>query len=95
MMFGVISFKGVVNVIFYIFIGIVFLVLLAVVLLRYRVYRVRRDMERRMNGEPNVRGKKQGRKEGQVTVKNTRASKDKVVSNQVGDYVEYEDIDEE
>lgn len=41
------------------------------------------------------RGRNQKKKDGEITVQQTETSSKKVVSNEVGDYVEYEDIREE
>ena len=40
-------------------------------------------------------GRNQKKKDGEITVQQTETSSKKVVSNEVGDYVEYEDIREE
>ena len=107
MIFGVISFGDILSVVFYIIMGILLLVLVGVLYFRYRMNRVRREMERQARqaggGYYNPFGgsqqsgaqERKTRQEGEVTVKRTSSSSTKRVSNQVGDYVEYEEIDEE
>lgn len=101
LIFGVISFGDVLNVIFYIFMGIFLLVLAGVLFFRYRMGRIRREMERqaaqgggyRRTSGSSAADNGRSRPEGEVTVKQTRTTKK--VNTQVGDYVEYEEIDEE
>ena len=101
--FGVISFGDVLSVIFYIFMGILLLVLIGVLMFRYRMRRIRREMERQASKggasyrTSGNRSREQGqRPEGEITVKQTQSrNSTKKVSSQVGDYVEYEEVDEE
>lgn len=97
LVFGVISFGDVLNVIFYIFMGIVILVLLGVLFFRYRINRLRREMENQgaAGSSRSRRRSSTGEKpDGEVTVEHTTASQTKVVNTKVGEYVEYEDIEE-
>lgn len=101
LLFGVISFGDVLNVIFYIIMGIILLILISVIVFRVRMRRIRREMEDRAAGfgqyqqSGRERSGRRTRQDGEVTVERTAASKAKVVRNEVGDYVEYEEIDEE
>lgn len=95
MIFGVISLGDVLGFIFYIFMGIILLIIILILVGRLRINKIRRQMYRQQG---NTGGRyRDGRKdagrrpEGEVTVKRTSASA-KVVSNDVGSYVEYEEI---
>ncbi len=109
MVFGVISFGDVLNVVLYIFMGIIVLVLIGVLMFRYRLHRLRKEAERQgVGGDGNHSGAYGGfgrgangrsrsarRPEGEVTVERTEASRTKVVSSDIGSYVEYEEIKED
>lgn len=102
LVFGVISLGDVLSVLFYIVMGIAILVLLGFLVLRYRILRIRREMERQ-GGDPNASYRagnrprasrdSQNRREGEVTVERTKVSVSKKTRNEVGDYVEYEEIE--
>lgn len=99
-LFGLVSVGDVLSVVFYILLGIAVLVLAGVLFLQYKLNRIRRQMEQ--NGQSSRiytwgsrAERQQTKQDGEVTVQQTRAAAEKVVSNQVGDYVEYEDIHEE
>lgn len=99
-LFGLVSVGDVLSVVFYILLGIAVLVLAGVLFLQYKLNRIRRQMKQ--NGQSSRTytwgsraERQQTKQDGEVTVQQTRAAAEKVVSNQVGDYVEYEDIHEE
>lgn len=99
LVFGLISVGDVLSAVFYVLLGIAVLILAGLLFLQYKLRRIRRQMEQ--NGESarsyswGSRSSRQPRQDGEVTVQQTRTATEKVVSNQVGDYVEYEDIREE
>ncbi len=101
LLFGLISVGDVLSAVFYIIMGIVLLIIIGLLVFRYRMNRLRRDMEQR--GEQyrtytwgsGTRSARREKRDGEVTVQQTGSSRKKVVSNQVGDYVEYEEIREE
>lgn len=99
LVFGLISVGDVLSAVFYVLLGIAVLILAGLLFLQYKLRRIRRQMEQ--NGESDrsyswgSRSSRQPRQDGEVTVHQTRTATEKVVSNQVGDYVEYEDIREE
>ncbi len=104
MVFGVISFGDVLSVVFYIFMGIVLLVLIGVLLFGHRLNRLRREAQRQEAGGGSYgrygrgdgsRSRYARRPEGEVTVEGTEISRTKVVSSDIGSYVEYEEIKEE
>lgn len=102
MIFGVISLGDVVGFIFYVFMGIIILALILLLVFRYRINRVRREMYQQQGGDPrgeNYRSARRGTheraQEGEVIIKQTTSKSSKVVNNDVGSYVEYEEIDEE
>ena len=103
MLFGLVSIGDVLNVVFYILMGFLVILLLGILAFRYYVYRMRRRMEE--NGETfrtytwgtgRNRGNYENgsKRDGEVTIKST-GRKEKMVSREVGDYVEYEEIREE
>lgn len=100
MIFGVVSLGDVLGFIFYIFMGIILLGLILLLVFRYRINRARRRMYEQAQGGANTqsgsyrRGTRERTPEGEVTVNRTRTTT-KVVSNDVGSYVEYEEIEEE
>lgn len=98
MLFGLISVGDVLSLVFYIILGVVILGIIGVLAFRYKMNRMRREMEE--NGE-TFRGyswgsgrAQQGKKDGEVTIQRTQAAEEKKVSSSVGDYVEYEDIND-
>lgn len=101
MVFGVISFGDVLNVVFYIFMGIILLILIGALMFRYRLNRLRKEAQRQAAGGAAYgtysRGSRSrsGRREGEVTLERTEVTRARVVRSDIGDYVEYEEIEEE
>lgn len=101
MLLGVVSFGDVLGFIFYIFMGILVLGIILILVFRIRMNRIRRQMYEQQGGNPagntqNARrGTRERRPEGEVTVNRTSSSSTKVVNNDVGSYVEYEEFTEE
>lgn len=98
MLFGLISVGDVLSVFFYIIIGVVVLALVAALAFRIYIARIRKKMEEGGQagrsysyswGSPRSRESK--KRDGDVTVQQTDASHSKVVSTEVGDYVEFEE----
>ena len=92
-LFGLVSIGDILSVAFYIA-----LVLIGILIFRYRMNRLRRQMEEQGETFRTYTwggGRNQKKKDGEITVQQTETSSKKVVSNEVGDYVEYEDIREE
>lgn len=100
MLFGLISIGDVLSVIFYIIIGVVALALLAAIVFRLYIARVRRRMEangqtgRQYTNSWGSRQREEKKQDGDVTVQHTEVSHSKMVSNEVGDYVEFEEVKE-
>lgn len=98
-LFGIISVGDVLSVFFYIIIGVVALVLIASIAFRLYIARVRRKMEEGGRSYTyswgSTRPREDKKKDGDVTVQHAEvASNAKVVSNRVGDYVEFEEVEE-
>lgn len=98
-LFGIISVGDVLSVFFYIIIGVVALVLIASIAFRLYIARVRRKMEEGGSSYTyswgSTRPREDKKKDGDVTVQHAEvASNAKVVSNRVGDYVEFEEVEE-
>ncbi|MDE5624378.1 MAG: DUF4834 domain-containing protein [Alistipes sp.] len=93
--------KGVAAFILYLFLGFVLFVGVLVLLLRWRIWRVQRDMERQFraggpgysDGSPFAGRQRRGR-EGDVRVHKTAGTPEKRVASDVGDYVEFEETKE-
>lgn len=97
MIFGVFSLGDVLGFIFYVFMGIILLGLILILVFRYRLGRIRRQINEQQGTQGSGyrnRTDSSKRPEGEVTVKRTSSSA-KVVNNDVGNYVEYEEIEEE
>lgn len=97
-LFGLVSIGDILSVAFYIVMGFIALVLIGILIFRYRMNRLRRQMEEQGETFRTYTwsgGRNQKKKDGEITVQQTETSSKKVVSNEVGDYVEYEDIREE
>ena len=97
-LFGHVSIGDILSVAFYIVMGFIALVLIGILIFRYRMNRLRRQMEEQGETFRTYTwggGRNQKKKDGEITVQQTETSSKKVVSNEVGDYVEYEDIREE
>ena len=98
--------RGVAAFIVYVFFGFVLLVGLLALLLRWRIWRVQRDMEKQFGrgfradgsayaaGDPFARRQRRGR-EGDVQVRKTSGAPEKRVASDVGDYVDFEETKEE
>lgn len=103
MLFGIVSFGDVVSVVFYIFMAILILVLTGVLFFRWRINRIKREVQKQAkNAQSQYRNYQSGsgrgqqkRPDGEITVQRTAASRTRVVRNDIGSYVEYEEIEEE
>lgn len=91
--------RGIALFFLYFMMGIVLLVVAAILLFRWRIYKMRRQMEDRF-GEGNFGGQGFGPpfaeqppkgREGEVKVYKTSETPEKRVSRNVGDYVEFEE----
>lgn len=90
--------RGIAAFVLYAFVGLALFFVLLALLLRWRVYRFRRDMEEQFGagfgagaaGDPYA-GR---RREGDVKVHRTAGTPEKRVSSDVGDYVDFEETDE-
>lgn len=94
--------KGIALFFLYFIMGIVLLVVAAILLFRWRIYKMRRQMEDRFGegdfggqgfGSPFAGESRKGR-EGEVKVYKTSETPEKRVSRNVGDYVEFEETRE-
>ena len=99
MLLGVFSLGEVLGFIFYIFIGIILLGTVLMIAFRLKLNRIRRQMSSQQGdstyGDAR-RGTHERHREGEVTVRQTSSSTStKIVNNEVGSYVEYEEFTEE
>ena len=88
---------GIANFIFYAMLTLLLLVLLFVLLFRYRIGRLRREMERQSGFSGRSASRRSARtagREGDVRVYKTSETPGKRVSGSVGEYVEFEEVDE-
>lgn len=89
--------KGIAVFILYFFLGLILLASLILFLFRWRVYKVRKQMEDQFGpqsgfGEERFTGQRaRTRQEGEVKVFKTQDIPEKRVSKDVGDYVEFEE----
>ena len=102
--------KGIALFILYFLMGIVVLAIVLILLFRWRIYKVRRQMEeqfgegfgeqaqggfrQRNSGSPFADRERRGR-EGEVRVHKTAGTPEKRVSKDVGDYVDFEEEKEQ
>ena len=99
--------KGIALFILYFIMGFVLLLVAGVLLFRWRIYRMRKEMEERFGegvggaaggGEPRGFGARQRppkqEREGEVKVYRTADAPEKRVSEKVGDYVDFEETRE-
>ena len=92
--------KGIALFILWFLLGLVVLVVVSMLLFRWRINAVRRQMEEQFGrgfgpddaGAPFA--ERQKSREGEVKVYKTSASPDKKVSSDVGDYVDFEETNE-
>lgn len=84
--------KGIAAFILYMLLGIVLLVGALALLFRWRLYRVRRDMEEQFGRTSSARTRRD--REGDVRVYKTPATPEKRISSDVGDYVDFEETKE-
>lgn len=101
-LFGLVSIGDILSLAFYLVAGLAVLVLIGVLVFRYRLNRLRREMEQEGEtfrtytwGTGGREQRNRQKQDGEVSVRQTGAPAQKVVSNEVGDYVEYEEIREE
>lgn len=92
--------KGIALFVLWFFLGLVLLAVVAMLVFRWRINAVRRQMEERFGAgfDPDApgapfAGREQGR-EGEVKVYKTSGTPGKRVSSDVGDYVEFEETNE-
>lgn len=101
MLFGLISIGDVISVVFYIIAGFAVLIIAAVLFFRYKMGRLRKQMEqdgqtyRGYTWGAGSRAREEKTEDGEVTVQQTETSKTKAVRSEVGDYVEYEEVAED
>ena len=94
LLFGVISLGDILNMVAYIILGIIVLVVIGILMFRYRIRRLRKTFEQN-NSSYGSYGSSAGKKQnGRVTITDNSAHH-KNVRNDVGEYVEYEDIQED
>lgn len=89
--------KGIAAFVLYMFLGLFLLVAVVVLLFRWRIYRVQRDMEREFGrgfGDASPGGRQGRGREGDVRVYKTPATPEKRVARDVGDYVDFEETKE-
>lgn len=90
--------RGIALFILYFFMGIVLLVVAGLLFFRWRIYKVQRQMEEQfgkgMGPESPFTGRTRREKEGEVKVYKTTQAPEKRVSNNVGDYVDFEETKE-
>lgn len=92
--------KGIALFILWFLLGLVVLVVVSMLIFRWRINAVRRQMEERFGGgfgpqdagAPFAQGQKS--REGEVKVYKTSGTPDKKVSSDVGDYVDFEETRE-
>lgn len=92
--------KGIALFVLWFFLGLIVLAVVAMLVFRWRIRAVRRQMEEQFgagfgpadSGAPFA-GRRSGR-EGEVKIYKTSGTPDKRVSSDVGDYVEFEETDE-
>lgn len=88
---------GIANLIFYIMLTFLLLGLVFVLLFRYRIGRLRREMEREgaaQAGRRRTYTRYSRRSEGDVKVYKTSDAPGKRVNDSVGEYVEFEEVEE-
>ncbi len=89
--------KGIAVFILYFFLGLFLLAGLLLFLFRWRIYKVRRQMEEQfgpqggLGGDPFAGRRARAPQEGEVKVYKTQGTPEKRVSKDVGDYVEFEE----
>ena len=106
LLFGVVSLGDIFSFIFIIIGGLLLLVVIGVVSFRIYINRLRKKAEsgqggphtffwtnRQGNGAQSSQRQRNTSKEGEVKIKMTAQPKEKKVSDKVGDYVDFEDID--
>lgn len=94
--------RGVAMFILYFIMTLIILMLIAVMLFRWRIGRVRRQMEEQFGGrqhfDPSDGGRRGGHspseREGEVKIYKTAETPEKRVSEDVGDYVDFEETKE-
>lgn len=89
--------KGIAVFILYFFLGLFLLAALLVFLFRWRIYKMRKQMEEQFGsqggfgGDPFAGRRARTEQEGQVKLYKTQGAPEKRVSKDVGDYVEFEE----
>ncbi|MEG1759886.1 MAG: DUF4834 domain-containing protein [Alistipes sp.] len=90
--------KGIAVFILYFFLGLILLVLIFAFSFRWRIYNMHKQMKEQMKSQSGFRTPYQQPeetvKEGEVKVYATRETGEKRVNKHVGDYVEFEDVED-
>lgn len=93
--------RGVAAFILYAIMSVVILVIVLLLLFRWRIYRLRRQMEQEFDSDfgntasgTSFWGRQRTPREGEVKVYTTSETPEKRVSSDVGDYVEFEETKE-
>lgn len=100
--------KGIALFILYFLMGIVLLAIILMLAFRWRIYKVRRQMEEQFGEQGRTQGgfrprnsgspfaeRERGGREGEVRVHKTAGTPEKRVSGDVGDYVDFEEEKEQ
>lgn len=92
--------RGAAAFVLYLFLGLLMLAGVLMLLFRWRIYRMRRDMEEQFGRGFGPRGadpfaRRRPGREGDVQVRKTAGAPEKRVSSDVGDYVDFEETKEE
>lgn len=77
----------------YAILGVILLIVIAGVLLRFRIERFKRNMQDGMGGYSDANSNAQGERE-DIRIVVDPAKKEKKVSKNVGDYVDFEEVEE-
>lgn len=92
--------KGIAVFILYFLLGLLLLAALLAFMFRWRIYKVRRQMEEQFGpqggfgGDPFAGRRARTPREGEVRVRKTQDMPEKRISEDVGDYVEFEETKE-
>ena len=94
LMFGVISLGDILNMVAYIILGVIVLIVVGVLVFRYRIRRLRKSFEQNNSSYAGFDAADRKKQNGRVTITDNSAHH-KNVRNDVGQYVEYEDIQDD
>ena len=83
---------GIAMFVLYALLGLVVLAIILLLSFRWRIYRMRKDLEDQFGGQSFGPGPAGNAREGEIHIRKTKGAGEKRVRKDVGDYIEFEEV---